>query len=368
MRRSWLLAILIAAVAAGWMLSGRLDGGESAPVADGTPAADPAPAEPAVQVRVAQIQAEPMIDQLVLQGRTMADRKVDIRAETYGVVEAILAERGALVEEGAILVRLSTEEREATLAEAQALLTQRQVEYDAASQLNQKGYRATTDLAQSQAALDAARAMVRLAELGMERITIAAPFGGVVNARPVEIGDFVENGDIIATIVDLDPVRVVGQISERRLGQVELGTVATVRLLDGSTVEGVVSFVGTVADAVTRTFPVEVEIPNPDRRIIEGVTAELELPIGRIMAHKVTPAILSLSDEGDLGVKAVDETNHVVFYPTMVLGNAEDGVWLGGLPPIVTVITVGQEFVKVGNLVDPVREDQMAGRLEGEAR
>lgn len=368
MRRSWLLAILIAAVAAGWMLSGQLDGGEPEPAVAEAPAAETAPGPQAVPVRVAQIQAEPMIDQLVLQGRTLADRKVDVRAETYGVVEVILAERGAVVEEGAVLVRLSTEDREASLAEARALLTQRQVEYDAASQLNQRGFRATTDLAQSQAALDAARAMVRVAELGMERITIAAPFGGVVNDRQVEIGDFVENGDVIATIVDLDPMRVVGQISERRLGQVELGTLATVRLLDGSTVEGMVSFVGTVADTVTRTFPVEVEIANPDRRIIEGVTAELELPIGRVMAHRVTPAILSLSDNGDLGVKAVDETNHVVFYPTVVLGNAEDGVWLGGLPPMVTVITVGQEFVKAGNLVDPVQENQMAGRLEGEAR
>ena len=129
--------------------------------------------------------------------------------------------------------------------------------------------------------------------------------------------------------------------------------------MDGRVVDGIVSYVGIVAHPLTRTYAVELEIANPDGRVIEGLTAELELPIAEVMAHRVSPAVLSLADNGEVGVKAVDDANRVVFHPVEILGGTEDSIWLGGLPDTLTMIVVGQEFVQPGQIVRPVTVEEI---------
>lgn len=359
MRPSWLIAAVIAIVATGWILSGQFPGPDSAEAEVNT-AATTEPERALAKVRVDRVSAEPMVNTLILQGRTLADRKVEIRAEATGLIEAVLVTRGAQVASGTALVRIDIDDRMAKLDEANALLAQRQIEFEAARQLNERGFRADTQLAQSQAALDAARAMVEIAELAVENLTIRAPFDGTVEHRYVEIGDYVDYGDPVAMVVDLDPLRIVGQVSERYLGQIDLGRTGTARLVDGREVDGVVSYVGTVADGVTRTFTVEIEIDNADGQMIEGLTAELTLPIEQVSGHRVSPAVLSLSTDGDVGIKAVDEEDRVVFYPVEILGGTEDSIWVGGLPDTLTMIMVGQEFVQAGQVVEPVSVDEIA--------
>lgn len=358
MTRSWIIACLIALLAAAWVASGMLFGSDNQALSEVvTPEEEAAPLP---QVRVTTIAAQPMINDIVLQGHTLADRTVEVRGEVSGLVAEILADRGATVEEGQVLVRIAPGDREAKLAEARALLAQREIEYRAAEQLNEQGYRADVSLAESRATLDSARAGVELAALEVERLTISAPFGGIVNERPVEVGDYIAEGDNVATIVDLDPIRVVGQLSERYLGQIEPNGEGFVRFLDGSEFEGRVSYIGRVADPETRTFAVELEIPNPDGTLIQGVTAEMRLPVDRVMAHMVNPSILALSDEGNLGVKTVDDENKVVFNEVRLLGNGPGGVWVDGLPEQARIISVGQSFVIAGQTVDPVPADRIA--------
>jgi len=358
MRSSWVIAAIIAIVAAGWILSGQFPGPDSAGAQIQAAATEPERA--LAKVRVDHFIAQPMVNTLILQGRTLADRKVEIRAEATGLIEAVLTSRGARVESGLALVRIDIDDRLARLDGANALMAQRQIEFDAARQLNERGFRADTQLAQAQAALDAARALVEIAELAVENLTIRAPFDGTVEHRYVEIGDYVDFGDPIAMLVDLDPLRIVGQVSERYLGQIELGRLGMARLVDGSEVEGAVSYVGTVADGITRTFTVEIEIDNSDGRMIEGLTAELTLPIEQISGHRVSPAVLSLSDEGAIGIKAVDENAIVVFHAVEILGGTEDSIWVGGLPDSLTMIVVGQEFVQAGQKVEPVFVEDIA--------
>jgi multidrug efflux system membrane fusion protein len=357
MRRSWLIAIGVALATAGWVASGWIDGSE--PVSAGP---SPAPEEaPLARVRTARVSAEPMTSELILQGRTQAERSVVVRAETHGRVEEVLAARGARVEAGDLLVRLAVEEREARVAEKRALVRQREIEFEAARSLNERGYRADTQLAEAQALLDAARAELRLVELDLENLEIRAPFAGVVDDRPVEVGDVLAVGDPVATVVDLDPLRIVGQVAERYLGRIERGATGTVRLVGGAVVEGRVTFVGSVANENTRTFPVELEVPNPDGRVIQGLTAELRLPIAETMAHRLSPAVLTLDDEGRIGVKAVDDDGRVVFHPVQIVGGNADGVWLGGLPPTLDLIVVGQDFVVPGQAVEAVPAAEVPG-------
>lgn len=355
MRSSWIIAAVIAIGSALWIATGQVEELRVNEAPSGPDRSKPIVDQSSV--RIATTVAEPWINTLSLQGRTISDRHVTVRAETSGRVEQILVERGTRVAEGQELLRLAVNEREARLTEARALLRQRELEHAAAEQLNERGYRADTAMAEAEAALTAARAAVRVAEIELGHTAVKAPFSGIVDDRWVEIGDYVQKGSDLAELVDLDPLRVRGELSERQCGRVREGAAAQVRFLDGRMVEGRVVYIGTVANSTTRTVPIDVEIANADFGIIEGVTAELILPLSPVMAHRISPAFLSLADDGQLGVKAVDRHNRVVFHPVDILGDTAEGIWLAGLPDILRVITVGHQFVVPGQAVRPVSVD-----------
>jgi multidrug efflux system membrane fusion protein len=246
------------------------------------------------------------------------------------------------------------------LAEDRALLRQRQVELEAALKLAKKGFRAETQLAGARARYDQAQARLQSMKIDFDNTTIVAPFDGVLEDRMVEIGDFVEIGDPVGVLVDLDPVLVVGHVNERHIGWITVGGTGSVAFLDGRQSVGTVRFVSSVANADTRTFRVELTIANPERRIKEGLTAELTLPTERISAHLISPAILTLADDGRLGVRGIVAGNKVQFYPVRVVANTMDGTWVDGLPDRIDLIVVGQEFVADGDVVEPVAVAQGA--------
>ncbi len=355
MKRSYLIAGILALAAAGWVASGQIEQGGS-PKAARKPPADLAATRIVPTVRVRTLIAQPHLTEVILRGRTEATRKVDVKAETYGRVIELKVEKGDRVEKGAILARLSPGQRPANLAEAQALRELREIEYQASDRLSKKGYRAETQLAGAKAALEAAEAAVARAQVALRNTTIRAPFDGLVVARRAEIGDFIDKGDPVARIIDLDPVLAVAQISERDRGRVTVGAPARVTLIGGREVSGEVRFVAAEAEPTTRTFRIEVELPNPAAEIPDGITAEIRLPLGEVAAHRVSPAILTLTDDGTIGVKTLGPDNRVRFRPIQIIGDGTGGVWLSGLPERVTLITVGQEFVAEGQTVRPIDE------------
>ncbi|MCP4330016.1 MAG: efflux RND transporter periplasmic adaptor subunit [Alphaproteobacteria bacterium] len=351
---SYLIAGVLALVAATWILSGVIGGSESPATA---PAANELAAEtkkPAVKVRVRRLVAETHKQELVLRGQTEASRSVELKAETSSVVETITAKEGSRVKEGQVIIELARDHRDARLAEARALVRQREVDFAAASKLAKKGFTAETRLAETRALLDAARAALKSIEVDLEDVTIEAPFDGVLERRYVETGDFLDVGDPVAQVMDLDPLYVVAQVSERDIGQVERGDVATARLLSGQEVEGFVTYVGASADAETRTFRVEIEVLNQDLKLADGVSTEVRLSIDQVRAHLVSPAVLTLDDLGNVGIKTVNGDNIVEFHIVEIASDQTDGIWLAGLPDTIDLITVGQEFVKPDQVVEPV--------------
>jgi len=351
MNRSFAIAVAITLAAVAWVLSGQVGGGNAPP--DKPPQRPPAE-EPVQAVRVATLDARPMTSEVILQGRTEAWRSVDLRAEVRGRVEEVLVERGTAVAAGTPLVRLAVNDRRAQLDQAKALVAQRQIEFDAARTLNQRGHAADVQLAQARANLDAAQAAVRRAEVDLANTEIRAPFEGVLDKRPVNLGDFLDVANPVATVVDLDPLRIVGFASERSVAELRVGGRGVARIVGLPEVEGRIAYIAAVADAATRTFRVELEIPNPGNRIVAGLTAQLRLPVATRAAHFVAPSALSLADDGAIGVKVVDGGGRARFLPVEIVGTGTDGVWLGGLPERITLITVGHEFVAPGNRVKPV--------------
>ena len=362
MRTSWIIALVIALGAIAWIGSGQLLGTDETDAAATVEEETVEQERPTPTVRIMNSVAETFANALILQGRTVADREVMLSAETDGPVTEVNVERGSDIGAGDLIARLAPEDRQARMAEAAALLAQREIEFTAAERLHGQGHVSDTNLAQARAALDSALALHELAGVDMHRLDVVAPFDGHVEDRYVEVGTYVRAGDNIATILDLDPIRVAGQVSERHLGQIEMGAVAEISLIDGRVLPGVVSYISAAASEETRTFQLEVEIPNPDGAIIQGLTAELRLPTRQIVAHRISPSVLNLADDGQVGVMAVTEDNITEFLPVQVVGATSDEIWVAGLPETLSIIVVGQGFVQPGVVVEATVVDGVPNR------
>ncbi len=366
MKKSLLVAALLAIAAVGWILSGQIGrvGGEGKPATaalDGRESGQ----RPLVRVRVANLTAEAHERSVVVSGRTEASREVNVRAETYGRIVEVLIKKGDVVERGQVLGRIAVDDRRAKLSEAEALHKQREIEFSAASQLRAKGFRSETSLAAAAARLKAANAAVEQIRIDISRTTVRAPFAGVIAENWAELGAYVKVGDVAGTIVDLDPINIVGYATEREVGLLQTGSSGRARLIDGSEVVGIIVFVAPVAEETTRTFRFELEVANPDLHIRAGLTAEIAVPVAQELSHLVSPAVLTLADDGTVGVKVVDAADVVRFLPVRIIGDSPSGVWVGGLPSVVRLITVGQEFVVPGQRVEAVEAAAPTGHAGG---
>jgi membrane fusion protein, multidrug efflux system len=114
-----------------------------------------------------------------------------------------------------------------------------------------------------------------------------------------------------------------------------------------------VTFLSRSADPTTRTFRVEVEVPNPDLAIRDGQTVEIAIASDGADAHLLPQSALTLNDQGTLGVRVVTAEETVAFAPVSILRDTTDGVWVDGLGDAASVIIVGQEFVTDGVAVAP---------------
>jgi multidrug efflux system membrane fusion protein len=311
-------------------------------------------------VRVRTLKAESRMADLTLRGHTEAERKVEVKAETAGSVAAVPVNEGALVKQGDVICELEVKARTAMLNQAKARMREAELKYDASRQLSGKGYRSETTVATDLAVFQSAKAEVQRMEEELANTKIVAPFDGVVDRRMVEVGDYMNIGAPCALVVDEDPFLVIGQVSEREVGILNIGDAGTAKLVTGEEVSGKIRYVSKTADPSTRTFRVELEVPNAERRLRDGITAEIKISVKTVKAHRISPAILALDDHGKVGVRIVN--NSVVeFLPVNIVSDGQDGVWVTGLPESVTVITVGQEFVSAGQKVEVV-EDSGGGQ------
>ncbi len=332
---------------------------------------------------------------VVLRGQTKAARSVDVRAETSGQVTSNPIRKGALVTEGDLMCELDAGTRMANLADTQARLAEAKarvpetearldeaksrleeatINFTAAEKLAKDGYATETRLASTQATVRAAEAGVATARAGFEatsariqsaeaavaasakeidRLVMRAPFSGLLESDTAEIGSLLQPGALCGTVIQLDPIKIVGFVSESELPRVELGAPARAALISGQNITGEVTFISRSADQLTRTFTVEIAVPNPDLTISDGQTAEIEIGARGSKAHLLPQSALTLNDQGALGIRAIEADNSALFHEVTLIRDTAQGVWLAGLPEELNVIVVGQEYVNDGILVDP---------------
>ena len=332
---------------------------------------------------------------VILRGRTEAARQVTVASETTGLVISEPLRKGAFVTAGDVVCRLAPGTREASLAEARARLAEAQgrapeaqagvleanarvreaeINLNAAQKLSQDGFasetrvvsaeaameaatagvlRAQSAIASAQAGIEAAQAGVAAATREIDKLTIVAPFSGLLETDTVELGALMQMGTSCATIIQLNEIKLVGFVPEADVAKVNVGAMAGARLTSGQEVRGRVTFLSRSADPLTRTFRVEVTVANDDLSISDGQTAEILVASDGQTAHLIAQSSLTLDDDGVLGVRTVNVENIATFMPVTLLRDTAQGVWVAGLPQTVDIITVGQEFVIDGVRVAP---------------
>lgn len=352
MKGSRIAAVGLVVAAAAWIASGHLLPHESA---ESRAAVRPAETEAKLfRVSVLPTRPQPHRQKLVLSGRTEADRKVAVTARTGGVVTELNVRRGSQVKQGDILAVLSDEAREAQVAQARALVTQRRNEWEAKSRLIARGMMPRLELGNLESQLKIAEAQLAAAEAERERGVVRAPWAGIVSEVPVEVGQaaFAMGGKEIAQLIGLDPMLVVVEVAERKLGGINVGDPAAVRLVTGHSAAGKVRYVSKAASQTTRTYRVEIQVPNADGAIPDGITAEAEIRLAPTPATRLPRSALTFSSAGDLGVRAVDEAGTVAFIPVTLVEDEQASIWVGGVPDGARVIIEGQDFVREGQRVE----------------
>ncbi len=348
--KPWILAVIVFTLLALWMGSGFFETPEFKDEASQIQAASSTGGPVSVQVET--LIPEPVARIVSVYGRTAPAREIEIAAETEGRVEIINAKRGLRLNKGQPILTLDLRDRQARVKQAEASVQEHETAYRGQSSLLSDGYVSETQIAETLARLENARAELLRARIDLDNRIVRAPFNGVLQNREVEIGDFVRSGDPVATFVDNLKLIVTGTLAEQEVANIEVDEIATAKLVTGQEVQGRIRYVSPVADRSTRTFLVEMEISNTDGKLPAGVTAELLLESGEVMAYQLSPAMLTLNSEGDIGIMTVDTNQRARFTPVVIEKSGIDGVWVSGLGSSASVITVGQGFVRSGQAVE----------------
>ena len=344
-----------------------------------------------------------LIDQSIeLQGQTIHNKKIDVKSETSGKIKNIKFARGNKVSLNSEMIKISLEDRSEKLLSAKKdlerlskelilneknrdnLLRQNierielyEIEYASAKQLIDKGLSSKSKLslasfnlanaiadredikikfestlANLEAQISNVKSVLKNIKLDIEKTIIKAPFDGIISEKMVEETEFISIGTPLFTIIDLDPIKIEGYLSEFDVNKVSVGTKALIEDSNGIKKNGIISFISPSAEISTRTFEITIEADNKDLSYKSGITTKIIIKGSELKAHKIPPSILTLLDDGTVGVKAVDNENIVIFYPTKTIKDTIDGMWVSGLPEKVKLIVSGQEYISIGETIN----------------
>ncbi len=357
-------ALLVLIGAGAWIATGEFAAvGSHEAHAETSPAAEPeaAPAEPAVAEVAAPAAARTVAGlmpvfadhsrKINLSGATQPDKRAVLAARAEGVVNTLALTKGAVIAADAVVMTLEGPETLARAKISQINLDQRERELKVAEDLFARGNKPEIQVISARSDRDAAEAELTLARAAVDRLELKAPFAGLVDTVEVEKGEWVQSGAPVATILSLDPIIVRAEVSELDIGHVAPGSKASVSLVNGTKLTGEVRFVAREASAETRTFPVEIAFPNPDALIPAGMTAEVELYAAPVATVTVPRSVITLNDQGQLGVRVVGADNLAQFIAVQIIDDTEAGLIVAGVPADVRIIVAGQDLVRDGETV-----------------
>jgi multidrug efflux system membrane fusion protein len=361
-------AFVVLAVSATWVLTGEFSSiGSAAKDAGETAAESPeVEVEAPATLRTVGVITPDFIEHnriIRVSGVTAPDKRSTLATRSAGILGELKVEKGDRVEAGDVILVLEGNERGAMVETALALLEQRKREMENAERLVKSGILPSTQADTARSALASARSQLETAQADVDRLTVVAPFSGVIDQVLVEEGAWMPSGEAVAVLLQLDPVLALGEVSERDIVHVQVGREADVRLISGAVVSGKVRHISLEATSGTRTFPIEIAIPNPENRTPSGMTAEIMIKSKAVTAVKLPRSVVTLDAAGDLGLRILNADNTVGFVPIDLIDDSPDGLVLSGVPLDAKIIVAGQDLVSDGETVKavPVGADMVPG-------
>lgn len=365
------LAVAVLLGAGAWVATGKFtyvgseaEGG-TVPEAAAEPAPQAAPAAAASEAApqtVAYAVAENSEYQRKLQipGLTASDKSSVLAARTAGVIAQLPVTKGQAVAQGDLIMALDGPEKYTAVEAAQSLFEQREAAAEADKRPLASGQIGKLRADASQAELVAARSALDAARAEVDRLEVRAPFAGIADDVFVEAGAWVQPGADIASVIALDPIIAVGEVSEQNLSLVSVGGGAHVAFADGTTETGEIRFIRREASNLTRTFPIEVAVPNPDLRIPAGMSVTITLEAAPVPTVLVPRSVITLGPEGQIGVRVLGEDDTVGFLPVTIIDDTARGLVVEGIADGTRVIVSGQDLVADGQTVAGVDQTEAA--------
>ena len=312
MGRSALISIFAVIALVMWMLSGQFGSDDAENNGESNTAAvtEVEKQAPKMKVQIQKLNASSIDREVIVQGQLEPAKVLTLRAETSGTIKVLNFNKGQRIRGGQTLARLSEGNRAADVAFAKAYQIEANNEYQATRKLSNQGLQSKLSLESARAKRESATAQVKAAELELSYLNISAPIDALIEDVNVEEGDFIDRGAQIATLVDNSRLLVTGRVPQQHIADIETGQNAVTSLVTGGTHNGKVSYVSSMAEDTTRSFKIEVLIDQAPANIVTGISAQINIPVETIMAHRVSPAVLALDDNGNLGVKTLAAKQH----------------------------------------------------------
>ena len=291
-----------------------------------------------ITVRVINQNSIPYQEEILIKGFAEADKKVELKSETSGKVTALPIQQGSFVRKGDVICSLFVAEKESFFKKAE-------LEFKSAEKLFDEGLYSSNQLQNIKSNFERAK-------LELDNASIKAPFDGIVDRIAIDEGDFLTRGSTCATLLDLDPMILAGEISESDLMNISKGSPALIETIDGNKFNGKISYIASSANPVTHTFRIEVKVENKQNLIKDGASAKIFISGKEQLANLVPLSILRLDDQGNLGVRLISSKGTVEFKKIDLIQDTKNGVWVSGLPSSSKIITVGQDYVNDGEKVN----------------
>ena len=239
-----------------------------------------------------------------------AYRKIEVKSEVTSKIEKILKKKGSFVDKGQIVIKLE--------------------EFDSYKKLFEN------DL---------------ISKNEFNKIALMAPFNGIIlDGHKIE-GELVTPGSSVYEIIDLSRIKIVGYLNENEIKGINIKNKVEVSILD-KIIEGTIDYISPIADYNTKTFEISVIFDNLDLSIRDGLSAELKIYKEKIKVHQISPSVLSLGDDGDIGIKVLNQDNEVIFKEIVIIEDTSDYMLISGLEDKENIITVGQQYVSSGDKVE----------------
>ncbi|HEY0927726.1 efflux RND transporter periplasmic adaptor subunit [Brevundimonas sp.] len=291
-------------------------------------------------------------DQIRVLGVARGRRSVNITSSTSELITRVMFSDGQRVAAGAPLVQLQAREEDANIADARAQVARAQTMYDRYKTLNDRGFASAAMLEQYETELESARASLAAAQARAGDRTIRAPFAGVLGLSTVTAGTLVNPGAVIATLDDIDVVRVDFPIPERYLSVLRPGVpiTATIDAYGDEVFNGRIALIDTRVNEATRSVTARAEIPNPGARIRPGMAVRVAVQQGVRQSIAVPEAAVQYEGEGAFVYRIANGERGTVAQRVEV----ETGAVEGGFVEILTGLSNGDRVVGSGlNRIQP---------------